>query len=206
MAIFDSITVEQIEPAWPTLASARWVFIDCNMPGDIIAWLMERRGHAGFKLAIDAVSAIKVMRLEGDLRHVDLLFLNEGEASALLDVPAEHPPAAKIDLLRRRGVRAVVLTRGRLGLIASEEKETVAVPGLRAQVVDVTGAGDALVAGTLAGLIHGNLLADACKMGMLAASLTVEHEASVHPGLSRQLIEDNIHRIAHGSEASRKSS
>jgi adenosine kinase len=71
----------------------------------------------------------------------------------------------------------VALTRGARGsqIFAGTEVVTVpAVPPLR--VVDPTGAGDAYIAGLLAGLRRGLELAPAGRMATLAATYAVEHQ------------------------------
>ncbi|TIP55828.1 MAG: carbohydrate kinase, partial [Mesorhizobium sp.] len=65
---------------WPHLASATWVFIDCNLPAATIAALMSRKQGARFKLAVDTVSSPKSARLPKDLTGIDLLFTNRDEA------------------------------------------------------------------------------------------------------------------------------
>jgi pseudouridine kinase len=55
--------------------------------------------------------------------------------------------------------------------------------------VDVTGAGDALIAGTLFGLLAGERLADAVRTGTLVARLTIESPATVSRGLTRAAID-----------------
>jgi pseudouridine kinase len=54
----------------------------------------------------------------------------------------------------------------------------------RTTPVDVTGAGDALIAGTLFGLLAGERLADAVRTGTLVARLTIESAATVSRDLS----------------------
>ncbi|MBU1865290.1 MAG: carbohydrate kinase, partial [Actinobacteria bacterium] len=54
------------------------------------------------------------------------------------------------------------------------------------RIVDVTGAGDALLAGYAYGLASGE--ADPLGWGLAAASLTVETDASVAPHLSREAV------------------
>jgi pseudouridine kinase len=90
--------------------------------------------------------------------------------------------------LLRAGAASVVLTRGvRPVLVADAEGcREVAVPP--ADVVDVTGAGDALVAATLAALTTGRVLDDAVADGVAAAALTLASSASVRADLSPQLI------------------
>ncbi|MBP0652302.1 hypothetical protein J8J40_35100, partial [Mycobacterium tuberculosis] len=64
-----------------------------------------------------------------------------------------------------------------------------------AQPIDVTGANDALIAGTLYRVLAGERLASAVRIGALLAALTSESDMSVHPGLSPRLLSGAIGRL-----------
>ncbi len=196
MEIFDTVTIDDLHGVWPTLAGASWLFADCNLPTPVMAWLRNRRVGARFRLAVDPVSALKVMRLQGELHGIDLLFLNVQEALALTAADSATSPDALCKILLQRGTGAVVLTIGSDGLLVAEGESLTALPSLKANVVDVTGAGDALIAGTLSRLLDGEPLEEACRTGMLAAVLTIESEESVNTSTSSELIERNRHRLA----------
>lgn len=204
MDILETVTIEDVQRAWPVLASASWVFADCNLPRPVLSWLIARRSNARFRLAIDAVSALKVMRLKDILHGIDLLFLNNREAAALLDAPVDGPVRALAGAVCAAGVVSVVLSSGKDGLVVSQPGAITEIPSLPAEVVDVTGAGDALIAGTLSRLIKGEPLVDACRIGMLAASLTIESEDSVSLSMSSQLLLENTHRLAPPARSRRK--
>ncbi len=80
-------------------------------------------------------------------------------------------------------------------LVATPGNRVTTQPALPAQLEDVTGAGDALIAGTLFGLLEGAPLRDALVTGLLAASLTLEREGSVRPDLSARLLDAARERI-----------
>jgi pseudouridine kinase len=90
--------------------------------------------------------------------------------------------------LRGRGCQQVVLTAGAAGCIIADAEGMVRVPAVAAEVADVTGAGDALVAGTLAGLTHGLPLRSAVTLGTSLAARTVARAESVAPDLSPALL------------------
>ena len=79
MAIFDALSPELLHEAWPTLSTSAWVFMDCNLPPETLHEMIARARQQPFKLAVDAVSTAKVMRLPHDLRGIDLLCLNSTE-------------------------------------------------------------------------------------------------------------------------------
>ena len=58
-------------------------------------------------------------------------------------------------------------------------------PATAAEIADVTGAGDAAVAGLVCGLLEGLALADAARLGQCAAAIKLSSLQSVALGLSR---------------------
>jgi len=77
--------------------------------------------------------------------------------------------------LFRRGLRAVIATRGKSGSHIILPDRTVDVPISQAtHVVDPTGAGDSFVGGTAYGLASGCSIEDATRLGAVVASFVVE--------------------------------
>jgi pseudouridine kinase len=195
MEIFALLRSADLDRASALLAGASIVFADCNLPAELLADLVERRKGGKFELVLDAVSGPKARRLPRSLDGVDLLFLNEDEARAYLEGTAATAAEAAA-ALRGRGARAVVLTLGEQGAIVTDGKGLAHSPAVAARAVDVTGAGDAMIAGTLYALDRGEPLTDAVRMGALLAAITTEHGASVHPELSEGLLSAGLGRIA----------
>lgn len=206
MRIFDLFTAEIVDRAWPHLAAARWVFADCNLSADALAHLIERKRMARFRLAIDAVSIPKVMRLPQDLTGVDLLFLNLDEANALLEARYPGNIQGALDAasaVRARGVAEVVVTLGANGCVFAGPTEAGHCAATAATPVDTTGAGDAMIAATLNRLIAGDPLSTAARAGMLLAALTTETVATVHPALSPDFLDAHAHRLPQDAHAHR---
>lgn len=190
MDVLDQLDAELVAQTAPRLAAADWVFAECNAAAAALADLAALRRRAPFRLALDAVSTVKALRLPEDLSGVDVLFLNHDEAAALAGdaAPARsgsvEEAAALAARLARRGAGAVVLTLGAAGAVVSEPNgEPVHLSAVPAAVVDVTGAGDALVAGTLSRLSAGAPLREAVRFGMALAALTLETATSVRTDL-----------------------
>jgi len=195
MDILDALPPSLVEAACSEIGHADWVFADCNLPSAILLDLIARGRAGSINLAFDAVSALKVLRLPEDLAGVELLVLNLDEANALLG-DADLSPQDIANALRARGAGRVVLTLAADGLVAADSDGVNTIPAVPASLVDVTGAGDALTAALLARLTAGATLADAARVGTLAAALTIEGQGSVRPDLSPALIETAMSRIA----------
>jgi pseudouridine kinase len=197
MAIFGHLTPAALERAWPALAAANWVFADCNLPPETLADLLERRRGARFRLALDAVSVAKAARLPADLAGIDLLFCNRDEAAAVLGAASTATaPEQLVAGLQARGAAAAVVTLGAAGLCFGDAGAPRRLPAVPARPVDVTGAGDALIAATLHRLLNGRDLDAALAAGAALAALTIATEASVLPGLTADRLDDTCHTPA----------
>lgn len=199
MDIFEQFVPSMLDNSWSHLASADWVFADCNLPQATLEALLVRKTRSRFKLAIDTVSAPKALRLPDDLSAVDLLFLNLDEARSLLgsnDALNAITPEQAILALQAKGVAQIVMTMGASGVLVGSHGSVEHIPSVPAEPVDITGAGDALISGTLYRLLGQFDLADCVRTGTLLATLTTENEASVHPQLTAQFLEEHSHRIS----------
>jgi len=198
MAVFDLFSPAHLERIWPHLASAAWVFLDCNMPAATVEALLARKRGARFKLAVDTVSTPKSARLPKDLTGVDLLFTNYDEANTILgleDTPHRLQPKQAAEALRAAGAGEVIVTMGAHGYAVATATGTELMRSVPARPVDITGAGDAMIAGTMYRVLAGEPLPQAAKTGALLATLTTESEASVHPDLSAHFLQAGMHRI-----------
>ncbi|HEY6794382.1 MAG TPA: pseudouridine-5'-phosphate glycosidase [Kineosporiaceae bacterium] len=194
MDVLGGITAADVDAAWP--AGGGWLLLDCNLGGDVLAAALARARQDATPVAVDAVSTPKVVRLArrvpaAALAGITVLFCNLDESRALLSAlgepaPGEPPPALAARLVAA-GARSVVLTRGADGVVIADAAGPRCVAGRAADVIDVTGAGDALVAATLAALLRGDALDDAVRAGVVAASLTVATAATVRADLADAL-------------------
>lgn len=205
-AVLDRIGPADVDHAVDAAAGG-WLLLDANLGAGVLARAVHRAHAAGLPVAFDAVSTPKVVRLPahgpGCPPGVTVLFGNRDEARAWLD---RHAPAAAAgpqgpagdEALAAgwriaAGVSAVLLTRGAAGVVVADAAGVRALPATPATVVDVTGAGDALVAGTLAALarvpgpagdrVAGAALDRAVAAGTRLAALAVGSGHSVRPGL-----------------------
>jgi pseudouridine kinase len=179
--ITDRLTPARLQRHAAALARADWIFADANLPADSLTWLPRARRRG--RLAIDAVSSVKAERLPAELGGIDLLFCNRDEAAAILGGTA-GPADDMARGLIARGAAAAVVSSGAGGLAWATRDQVgiLAVPPVG--VVDETGAGDALVAGTLHGLLRNEPLSRACRLGIAAAALTLAVRGPCNDALS----------------------
>jgi sugar/nucleoside kinase (ribokinase family) len=131
---------------------------------------------AGRRVALSLSDAFCVNRhraafLDLVANHVDILFANETEITALYERNTFEEAAEAA----RKDVALAALTRSEAGSLIIQGAETVVVAAEPTKVVDTTGAGDAYAAGFLAGLTSGKSLAVCGRMGSIAASEVISH-------------------------------
>ncbi|WP_198670592.1 carbohydrate kinase [Oceanicella sp. SM1341] len=194
MAIFDSLTPDMLDRAWPHLAGADRVFCDCNLPAATLEALIARARGARFRLAVDAVSSHKVTRLPASLEGVDLMLLNFDEARALLDADPATPREAARAIVAR-GAAGALVSDGPRGLAVADAGGARMLAAVPAHPVDITGAGDAMIAGTLCRLLAGEPLAEAARVGALLGALATESHGSVIPELTASWLAARSHRL-----------
>jgi pseudouridine kinase len=197
MRIFDGFTSAVLDRVWPVVAGAHVVFADTNVPAAVLIELARRGSGTGFRLVVGASSVPTIANLPERLDGIDMVFMNEAEAALAFGVPylaaADAAPA-----LVARGAAVAVVTQGRAGCVVADG-QSMTIPPVAATVVDTTGAGDALIAGTLAELVRGVPVHDAVRAGTVLAALTVEHLGTVAPNLSRALLDARRRVVAPAS-------
>jgi pseudouridine kinase len=208
MDIYDEITPALLEASLARLRKHSHWFVDTNVPGATIDWLLT--AARGIPVAVDAISVAKAPRFVPLLPGISLLFANLAQAGAIVRAddrflssvtPMKAAPGTSVDSrtqaaqdLHRLGARAGIVTAGPAGIAVWSGEEVHTLSALPAQPRDVTGAGDALVAGTLFGILHGQSLFEAARMGLAAAAITVESPQSAVAELTRDLLRQRLAR------------
>ena len=133
--------------------------------------------RAGRKVALSLSDPFCVGRhraefLELVADHVDILFANESELTALYETTDFDKAVSQV----RAHVELAAITRGEHGSVVASASDVLAVPAdTVTQVVDTTGAGDLYAAGFLAGLGLGRDLRTSAIMGGIAAGEVISH-------------------------------
>ena len=92
--------------------------------------------------------------------------------------------------LHDRGLQNLAVHMGSEGVIVSSSDGATQIPSMKSlQVSDVTGAGDAAVAGLVYGLLKGYDMVTSAKFGQAAASLKLNSTTSTASGLSEAALQ-----------------
>lgn len=146
---------------WKKIKKTKWFYLAplagslCNIFEDIVSFAKENN----IKVAVNPSKqqlSLPPDQLKKVFQKVDILFLNQEEASFLTKIPFsdEHDIFKKIDEICP-GI--AVMTKGGSGVVASDGKYLYsALPDPNRKIIDTTGAGDSFAAGFLSDYMRYN--------------------------------------------------
>ncbi|OMC31278.1 hypothetical protein A5740_15255 [Mycobacterium sp. GA-1841] len=163
------LTVEDIDQAGAQIAQAHTVSLQLQQPHDALLAAARRAHDANVRVVADGA-----IDLDHDRELLGLLTVfradaAEAEGLAGESIDTESKGAALASRLLDRGPELVALAIRGVGDLLAWPGGSKLFPHSSAPVVDRTGAGDAFMAGLIAGLVRG---ADPIGAGRLAAQAT----------------------------------
>jgi pseudouridine kinase len=183
MGATDGLTPADVDAAADRVAAASLLVLDGNLAPATLGHALDLAAAAGVRVVLDPVSVPKAERLAALLdpcRPVHALTPNRDELAAL---------GGDAGALHERGVTWVWVRRGADGSLLSGPDGVHELPAARAErVVDVTGAGDAMLAAFCHAVLAGAAEPDAAAYGHAAAALTVASPHTVRPDLTDDLV------------------
>lgn len=198
MALYDRLTPGFVAARQAQLASSALVVADLNLPLDTVEAIVAEARRNEVALVLVAVSGPKMARLPRDLAGVRLLILNAGELAARVGRTLGDDAALEAAMreVQAQGARDLVVTRGAAGVLLTTADGAIAqLAAPAAEVVDVTGAGDAFAAAVCWSLARGDAqgpidLLLACRRGLRLSSLTLGTKDTVYPRLGPDSLAD----------------
>lgn len=165
-----------LEALFSITRPGEWLLLqnECNATGDVLTLAHQH----GMKIAFNpAPMSIEVRQLP--LEHVDVLFLNRGEAAMLGELDEETPTEALLDRLAQRfPTTELVLTLGAEGVAYRHGDTRLQLPAQRVEAVDTTGAGDTFIGYFLAARLADEPIATCLQRATTAAALCVQREGA----------------------------
>jgi pseudouridine kinase len=219
MRILEEITVEYLRSKAYLIKESKIVVIDTNIPEQSIEYVVDLCNKVKVPILVEPVSVEKAKKLrkvlDGSGRWpIDYITPSKDELESILGAEMGDDQDLSLDInldivraaeeLKSKGVKNVIVTLGKRGIYVSygsgtdEEKQgNPKKPGkymgsYKGEVVDVTGAGDALVAGLVYGIYKGYSLEVAARFGLAGAALTISTKEAVRRDLREGLLRSRI--------------
>ncbi len=154
-----------------------------------------------FRVASFLAEEMRAAVETGLLARIDLLALNLDEAAAVGPITSgsRSPQAVVETAVKTLGglnpALLVSITAGQAGSWSWDGHRLVHAPALPAPVVSTAGAGDAHLAGMIAGLVAGLSLTQAQQLGTLVAALSITSPHTIHKEIDRRSLGQFAARI-----------
>ncbi|HJZ47082.1 MAG TPA: carbohydrate kinase family protein [Roseiflexaceae bacterium] len=191
VALADTVATGALTPEYigdhaSMLEQARMVVIDANVPLETAETLLSICGAAGVPVALEPVAYAPALQYRELAGAFYLTTPNGVEAQALTGLPVANTEqgALAAKQLVALGVQIAIITLGDAGLVYATPEANGYVPSIEGEIVDPTGAGDALTAAVVYALLNDIPVDEAVRLGVSAATLTLASTDTVRQDLS----------------------
>lgn len=196
MRVIAGLTSDYVHACADLFRDASVVFVDANVPKKTLRTVVSLAKKARVPICADPASATLAGRLRPYLPDLGLITPNSAEASVLCEQPFEagqrQQVTAAAKYLVGQGTDIAVITLAEFGVAYATSETSGHFPALRTEILDPTGAGDALTATIIFSLINDIPLDDAVQLGVTAASMTLRYPGSVLPDLTLEKLYDHL--------------
>jgi ribokinase len=167
------LTLADVRAAEGAIAEAAVVLLQLEIPLETVAAAVDIAAAHRVPVILNPAPA---QPLGADLlRKVSVLTPNEIEGGMLTGIAVTDEPSAKkaAQVLRGRGVAAVVITLGDRGAMISGCDQTAMVPAFAVKAIDATAAGDVFNGALAVYLSEGKSIPEAVRFASAAAAISV---------------------------------
>jgi sugar/nucleoside kinase (ribokinase family) len=144
--------------SWRKIKKTKWIYLApladslCDIFGDIVDFAHDNDIKIAVNPSVQQLS-LPYEQLKNIFQKVDVLFLNQEEASFLTKVPFQEEKNI-FKKISEMCSGIIVMTKGEKGVVVSDGKYFYsAQPDVNSKIVDATGAGDSFAAGFLSDYI-----------------------------------------------------
>ena len=194
MSVMQTLTPALVYRQRRLFRDAHMVVMDANPLRETIESAFKLAHRYNLRVCVDPTSTVLAPRFQPYLPEIYLITPNLREAEVLTGLQAgegtdvQHLAMKLVEM----GVEIAIITLGERGLYYATSDENGRVPALNRDVVDLTGAGNALTAAVVFGLLHDLAVGEAVRLGISAAALTIQCLETVCPDLSLDRLYDEL--------------
>lgn len=196
MRVTSAITSAHLRQRRDLFKQAQALFVDANLTPKTLATAIQLAKQFNVPIAADPTSLSLAPVLTEYLSDLWLITPNEAEAGAICPHPVPHgSPSDAIAAARHlvsEGVEIVIVTMAEFGLGYATSSESGHLRAIQTEILDPTGAGDALTAAVIFALLNEIPVDESVRLGLSAAALTLRTGGTVVPNLSLELLYDQL--------------
>lgn len=194
MRILELLRPQYIARNRSLFKGAAMVVMDTNLAPKTIDSVLKIAERYGVPTSINAVSVSLAARVIPFLPRLHIVAANAAETAAIVGRPVRDPVEALSAAreLVARGAKMAIVTLAENGLCYATPRESGQISAIACDVVDNTGAGAALMAAIIYGLVSGMPVDEAMRLGVSAATLTLKSVETVVKELSLDLLYEQL--------------
>lgn len=196
MRVINALTPEYIEQNYELFKESSILFMDMNLPKYTIRKAMSLARKANLPVCVDPTSRILAGKLMPYLSRFQMITPNSSEAGLLcehdFDISDREEALFVAKFLVSKGIEIVIISLAEYGVCYATSETSGYVPAIFTEIVDPTGAGDALTATVIFALLNDIPLDDAVRLGVSAATLTLRYQGAVVPDLTLEKLYDQL--------------
>ncbi len=172
------------------IEKAKMVVVDANLSTNTIGTVLALAKRHNVPVCMATVATALARKVKRYLHDFHIVIGNADEASVLCGCPITGIPEATLGAqqLLAAGVRIAIITLGSQGLVYASGEGHGFIPAIQTEVVDTTGAGDALTAAVIYGYVNDFPVDEALRLGVSAATLTLSCRDTVCQDLTQETL------------------
>ena len=201
VALDDVSVMRHVMPAYlrqneTLFQEAAMIMMDGSLQPESMQTIVDLAQKHRIPLCADPSSTRLAHKLRPFLPYLHLVVPNEVEAAELVEADFYgYDPDATLDMARllvKKGVDNAVITLSDFGLDYATSDETGYIEANYSEMVDSTGTGDSVTAAIIFGMINDLPPVQCIRLGVAAASLTLQTTETVVPDLSLDMLYDHL--------------
>lgn len=195
MKSISELSYDFIDEKAEIIENAEYVIVDTDNP-EKLEYLLKRF-HNKTRFILDPVSAAKAEQVKHLLPYFHVIKPNRYETEQLAELGIKNDEAL-IEAARKfhaQGVPYVFISLDADGIFYSDGMSMGKIKAEDAVVRNVTGAGDAFVAGLGYGFMNHKDTVDTVKFAIAMSLVTIAHEETIHPAMCLEKVLDLMKTI-----------
>ena len=195
MDIIEKLDESFIHSKHKSIDDSKAIVIDTNLSNEAIDFITRTYSH--LPIFVDTVSTAKCLKIKDILDRFEGIKLNKYEAETLSGIKIENLDDVKksCEFFINKGIKNVFITLGGDGVYCAKTDKAVHIPGVKINIINATGAGDAFMSGIMYGFMNDLDLEETAKFSVGASILALSHKNTINPNLSVDLINQTIKEL-----------
>ncbi len=194
MQALDCLTPKIIKRQRALIKAAKMMVLDSNLSEKSISALFKIAKRYKIPICADPASTTLATKLKAYLPNIYMITPNIPEAEILsgIAITDENDAVTAARALVNAGVDVVIITLGAEGVVYATTDASGHIPAVAVEVIDTTGASDALTATVVFGLLNDIPIDESVRLAASTAALTLACTDTVCTELSLDWLYDQL--------------